>query len=367
MSDAFLIPNDAASAALQLARCKVAAAEVGGFHKTADFDWQQALTPVAIGAGVGGLGGLALGARSKRKVNPLWTALNGAALGAAGGGAYSALQNSALLKTPPALTSKDSDSRLLEETIGKVREIGGAAGDALARAPIVGPFVRGVTSAAQGLPNSFPSLGGVPRPPGTAPQETVLQQAARIGKEQGDVLGPTALVGVPAYKKMRQMHQDNRAVDALLSASKGESATKPVPGSPKSPGTKGIVGVQRTIKTTTPYTVTAENGGRTHSIPAWMDSSIDDMRMAGKSPRAWATADQFGPLRRAKQRAALQQLETLAAPDHHAASALEELIASNKRPTTPLGRGARATGRGLLAFGIPGLISYAVRRARGLE
>lgn len=366
MSDAFLIPNDAASAALQLARCKVAAAEVGGFHKTADFDWQQALTPVAIGAGVGGLGGLALGARSKRKVNPLWTALNGAALGAAGGGAYSALRHSGVLSSPPELQPGEIDKRLDAVKHNKLRALGGPALEAVGAVPGVGTVVRGVVDTV------YP--GDVKPTPGIAPNESLGGQALRLGREYGDIVGPTALVGVPSSIKMQQMHADNEAVNALVTATTGETTNKPIPGAPKPPKPpKGSTGTNprvHEIPVSTKYTATAANGGRTYELPAWMDSNIQDIRNAGTPPREMLTMDRFEFVRKAKQRALFQQLEELAKPDGVAGGAhskLHELIAANKRPTTPLSRGIRATGRNAMAFGIPGLISYYVRKARGLD
>ena len=72
---------------------------MGGFVKTAQGgasewltpDLKNVLTNSAIGAGIGGAGGLGMGLFSKKKKNPLTTALSGAALGGVLGGALPAL------------------------------------------------------------------------------------------------------------------------------------------------------------------------------------------------------------------------------------------------------------------------------------
>jgi hypothetical protein len=75
-----------------LARTAVASRTVGGFVKRAagfqlDPHLQQVLGNAAIGAGIGGLGGLGAGLFSRRRKNPLTAALSGAAIGGVLGGA----------------------------------------------------------------------------------------------------------------------------------------------------------------------------------------------------------------------------------------------------------------------------------------
>jgi hypothetical protein len=97
---AYWLSRDPADAALFLARTAVASRAVGGFVKAAEGgpSWltpevQKALGNAALGAGVGGLGGLGVGLFSKRKKNPLTSALTGAALGGVLGGAVPEVYN----------------------------------------------------------------------------------------------------------------------------------------------------------------------------------------------------------------------------------------------------------------------------------
>jgi hypothetical protein len=89
----YWLSRDPAEAAQFLARTAVASRAVGGFIKTAqgmpalDPNLQRVLTHAAIGAGIGGFGGLGVGLFSKRKKNPLTSALTGAVLGGVAGGA----------------------------------------------------------------------------------------------------------------------------------------------------------------------------------------------------------------------------------------------------------------------------------------
>jgi hypothetical protein len=91
---AYWLSREPAEAADFLARTAVASRIVGGFVKKAEGesswltpDMQRVLTHGAIGAGIGGAGGLGMGLFSKRKKNPLATALTGAAIGGVLGGA----------------------------------------------------------------------------------------------------------------------------------------------------------------------------------------------------------------------------------------------------------------------------------------
>jgi hypothetical protein len=70
---------------------------------------QKTLGNAALGAGIGGLGGLGVGLFSKRKKNPLTSALTGAALGGVLGGALPEAWNrgKAMLETPPAAAAGD--------------------------------------------------------------------------------------------------------------------------------------------------------------------------------------------------------------------------------------------------------------------
>lgn len=75
-----------------LARTAVASRTVGGFVKRAagfqlDPHLQQVLGNAAIGAGIGGIGGLGAGLFSRRRKDPLTAALSGAAIGGVLGGA----------------------------------------------------------------------------------------------------------------------------------------------------------------------------------------------------------------------------------------------------------------------------------------
>jgi hypothetical protein len=89
---AYWLSRDAAEAADFLARTVVASRAVGGFVKSAadpgmDPHLRDILLHSAMGAGVGGLGGLGVGLFSKRKKSPLTSALTGAAIGGVLGGA----------------------------------------------------------------------------------------------------------------------------------------------------------------------------------------------------------------------------------------------------------------------------------------
>lgn len=110
---AYWLNRDPAEAALFLSRTAVASRTVGGFVKTADGlppGMQDTLTHAAIGAGLGGLGGLGVGLFSRRRKNPLTTALTGAALGGVLGGAlppaYEALKG---LGQPAGITAAQAE------------------------------------------------------------------------------------------------------------------------------------------------------------------------------------------------------------------------------------------------------------------
>jgi hypothetical protein len=122
---AYWLSRDPAEAAEFLARTAVASRAVGGFVKTAlDPGMQEALTNAAFGAGIGGLGGLGVGLFSKRKKNPLTTALTGAALGGVLGGAvpaaYKAWTAPAATGPTPAETAIDAQNRKTYEGMGGV-------------------------------------------------------------------------------------------------------------------------------------------------------------------------------------------------------------------------------------------------------
>jgi hypothetical protein len=114
---AYWLSRDPADAALFLARTAVASRAVGGFVKSAQGEpswWsnpelQKALGGAALGAGVGGLGGLGVGLFSRRKKNPLTSALTGAALGGVLGGALPTAytRGKAWLETPPGPTGPE--------------------------------------------------------------------------------------------------------------------------------------------------------------------------------------------------------------------------------------------------------------------
>jgi hypothetical protein len=108
---AYWLDRPPAEAADFLARTAVASRRVGGFVKRAA-GWQDALGQAmanphlqnaAIGAGIGGLGGLGIGMLNRKKKNPLATALSGAAIGGlgAGAGSYALSQYPNLFGTSP--------------------------------------------------------------------------------------------------------------------------------------------------------------------------------------------------------------------------------------------------------------------------
>jgi hypothetical protein len=92
-----------------LARTTIASRAVGGFVKraagmpTLDPSTQRLLTNAAIGAGVGGLGGLGIGLFSRRRKNPLTSALSGAAIGGVLGGAVPEAYNRLKAYTEPVV------------------------------------------------------------------------------------------------------------------------------------------------------------------------------------------------------------------------------------------------------------------------
>jgi hypothetical protein len=122
-----------------LARTTIASRAVGGFVKraagmpTLDPSTQRLLTNAAIGAGVGGLGGLGIGLFSRRRKNPLTSALSGAAIGGVLGGAVPEAYNRLKAYTepvvrPPGPTDVEKTKIQAYEGMSPVKRLGAKLG-----------------------------------------------------------------------------------------------------------------------------------------------------------------------------------------------------------------------------------------------
>lgn len=119
---AYWLSRDPSEAAAFLARTAVASRTVGGFVKAGAMpSTNDTLINAALGAGVGGLGGLGVGLMSRRKKSPLTSALTGAALGGTIGAtapvAYGAAKDWAqklpdTLSTPETKAQADAYNKL---------------------------------------------------------------------------------------------------------------------------------------------------------------------------------------------------------------------------------------------------------------
>lgn len=384
MADEMLIPVSLEQAALQLARCKVAASEVGGFHKQADPGqawWQnpavqQTLAPVAIGAGVGGLGGLALGARSKRKVNPLWTALSGATIGAAGGGLYAAAANRGLLNTPPSLQPSEVDNRMIENAKRRAGDYGGPALEIASGLPLVGPAIRtGVTMADQATNVPLPA-NPTPRPPATLTD--VGGQAAGLARDHAIPAG----TGFGLRHVLKKWHETKEDVNSLLNYTDRTpvvaNGKTPAPAAPKAyqapkGDTMAAVGagygpaVADAAASAPPVKglkYTSTDGAKIDAPPG-AKALIDDLTMLGDK-KLFFHPENLPVARTAYERAILNKHLNAARQDGTIAD-LKTFIRSNRPRTSPLQRGVRGGARNIMAFGLPYLIQDQIRKMRGLE
>lgn len=397
MADMMLIPANLEQAAVQLARCKVAANVVGGFHKQANPSWwqdpalQQTLAPVAIGAGIGGLGGLALGARSKRKVNPLWTALSGATIGAGAGGLVSAIRNSGALTTPPELNPGSVDKRLAENTVAKVQGVAGPVGEVAARAPILGPIVRGTTEFVSGTNGIGLDLKGLPRPPGAG---SLGAEAKQQALQAGAANAPELLGAGMAYRGMKKWHETKEDANSLL----GYGTGKVVPNAAAKADFENYIASNAVLRNAdrqqlragdvsdlplrdadrlkfeqlykaqnTPLREYKPNGGEPIHAPASADKLIGELQLLGRN-KSILHPQNLPVARTAYQRAILNKhLNAARAAGQGQDAQLYALMRGNRALTSPLQRGVRAGGRTALSLGLSYWLGDKIREMRGIK